>query len=45
MKAEEILRRLEPKCITLEKMLDTAMELYIGEDTEKIREKLKSLML
>lgn len=45
MKAEEILRRLEQKGITLEKMLDTAMELYIGDDAEKIREKLRSMML
>ncbi|MBO8174587.1 MAG: alpha-ribazole phosphatase CobZ [Thermococcus sp.] len=40
-----MLEELESKGITLEKMLDTAIELYIGEDTGKIREKLKSLML
>ncbi|WP_324736559.1 alpha-ribazole phosphatase CobZ [Thermococcus sp. SY098] len=45
MKAGEILRRLESKGITLKKMLDTALELYIGEDVERIREKLKPLML
>jgi len=45
MKAEEILRRLKPRGITLEKMLDTALELYIGGDAEKIREKLRSMML
>ncbi|ADT83529.1 alpha-ribazole phosphatase CobZ [Thermococcus barophilus] len=45
MKAGEILRRLESKGITLEKMLDTALELYIGGDAEKIRKKLKPLML
>jgi len=45
MRAEEILKRLESKGITLEKMLDTAMELYIGDNSEDIREKLKKLML
>ncbi len=40
-----ILEKLESKGITLEKMLDTAMELYIGDDAEKIREKLRSMML
>jgi len=45
MRAEEILKRLESKGITLEKMINTAMELYIGDNSEDIREKLKKLML
>lgn len=45
MNAQELLQRLESKGITLEKMLDTAMELYIGEEKEAVREKLIGLML
>lgn len=44
MNAQELLQRLESKGITLEKMLDTAMELYIGEEKEAVREKLRGLM-
>ncbi|WP_297487122.1 alpha-ribazole phosphatase CobZ [Thermococcus sp.] len=45
MKAEELLKRLEGHGVTLEKMLDTAMELYIGDEPEKARERLGELML
>ena len=45
MKAEELLKRLEGHGVTLEKMLDTAMELYIGDEPEKVRERLRELML
>ena len=45
MRTKEILKRLESKGITLEKMINTAMELYIGDNSEDIREKLKKLML
>ncbi|NJE03026.1 alpha-ribazole phosphatase CobZ [Thermococcus sp. MV11] len=45
MKRKELLLQLESKGITLNAMLDTAMELYIGEEREKVREELKSLML
>ena len=41
----KILQNLESRGITLNAMLDTAMELYIGEDKEKVREELKNLML
>ena len=41
----EFLQILESKGITLEKMLDTAMELYIGEGQEEVRKKLRELML
>lgn len=40
-----MIEELESKGITLEKMLDTALELYIGEDRENVREMLKKLML
>ena len=45
MKRKELLLQLESKGITLNGMLNTAMELYIGEDKEKVREELKNLML
>ncbi|NJE10320.1 alpha-ribazole phosphatase CobZ [Thermococcus sp. MAR1] len=45
MRTKELLKRLESKEITLEKMLDTAMELYIGEGQEGVRKKLRELML
>ncbi|ASJ06892.1 alpha-ribazole phosphatase CobZ [Thermococcus pacificus] len=45
MKAEELLQRLEKHGITLEKMLDTAMGLYIGDNPEEAREMLGRLML
>jgi len=45
MNAKELLRRLEKHGVTLEKMLDTAMELYIGDDPDEVRERLKRLML
>ncbi len=41
----KIIEKLEFKGITLEKMLDTAMELYIGDNAKEVRKKLKSLML
>jgi len=40
-----MIKELESKGITLEKMLDSALELYIGENREKVRERLKKLML
>jgi alpha-ribazole phosphatase CobZ len=40
-----MIEELESKGITLEKMLDSALELYIGENREKVRERLKKLML
>ncbi|WP_010478129.1 alpha-ribazole phosphatase CobZ [Thermococcus zilligii] len=45
MKAGELLQRLEKHGVTLEKMLNTAMELYIGSDPEKVRDRLRRLML
>jgi len=45
MRTKEILKKLESKGITLEKMLDTALELYIGEEPKKVREELHGLML
>lgn len=45
MRAEELLRGLERRGITLDAMLDTALELYIGEDREDLRGKLRELML
>ncbi len=45
MTPEKLLSRLESKGITLEKMLDTALELYIGDEREKVRERLRELML
>ncbi|MCD6139614.1 MAG: alpha-ribazole phosphatase CobZ [Thermococcus sp.] len=36
--------KLNNKGITLEKMLNTALELYIGEDAEKVREQLRGIM-
>ncbi|ASJ03478.1 phosphatidylglycerophosphatase A [Thermococcus profundus] len=44
MNAQELLQKLESRGITLDRMLDTAMELYIGEDEEAVREKLRRLM-
>jgi len=45
MTPEELLSRLESRGITLEKMLDTALELYIGYERERVRERLRELML
>ncbi|NJE06573.1 alpha-ribazole phosphatase CobZ [Thermococcus sp. M36] len=45
MRAGDILRELESKGITLEKMLDTAMELYIGENAGDVRKLLEETML
>jgi len=45
MAPKELLTRLESKGITLEKMLDTALELYIGDEREKVRKRLRELML
>lgn len=45
MNSQELLKKLESKGVTLEGMLDTAMELYIGEEKEAAREKLRELML
>lgn len=42
---EKILSMLESKGITLEKMLDTALELYIGEGQEEVRGRLRKVML
>ncbi|NJE26724.1 alpha-ribazole phosphatase CobZ [Thermococcus sp. MV5] len=36
---------LNSKGITLEKMLDTAMELYIGDNRKSIRKRLRDIML
>jgi alpha-ribazole phosphatase CobZ len=44
MKAEELVNLLESKGITLEEMIDTALELYIGEEKEKVRKKLRKLL-
>jgi len=41
----KILQKLEEHGVTLESMLDTAMELYIGDGREKARERLEKLML
>jgi len=45
MRGADILQLLKSKGITIDAMLDTALELYIGEDREKVREKLRGLML
>lgn len=45
MRGGDILGKLESKGITLEKMLDTAMELYIGENAGDVRELLEETML
>ncbi|AHL22202.1 alpha-ribazole phosphatase CobZ [Thermococcus nautili] len=45
MTPEELLFKLESKGVTLEKMLDTALELYIGDEREKVRKRLRELML
>ncbi|WP_456368176.1 alpha-ribazole phosphatase CobZ [Thermococcus sp.] len=45
MNAEELLQKLKKHGITLEKMLDTAMELYVGDESEKVRRKLERVML
>ena len=37
--------KLNNKGITLEKMLNTALELYIGEDAEKVREQLRGIII
>jgi alpha-ribazole phosphatase CobZ len=45
MKDVRLLKRLESNGITLDSMLDTALELYIGDGREKVREELRGLML
>ena len=45
MLAEQLLRNLEKHGVTLESMLDTAIELYVGKDHERVRERLEKLML
>ncbi|WP_297459581.1 alpha-ribazole phosphatase CobZ [Thermococcus sp.] len=45
MNAEELLQKLERSGITLKDMLDTAMELYVGDESEKVRRRLKRVML
>ncbi|WP_297466384.1 alpha-ribazole phosphatase CobZ [Thermococcus sp.] len=45
MNAEELLQKLERSGITLKDMLDTAMELYVGDESEKVRRKLERVML
>ena len=45
MLAEQFLQKLERHGVTLESMLDTAMELYVGKDHERVRERLEKLML
>ena len=45
MMEKELLERLSSKGVTLDSMLDTALELYIGEEREKVREELCELML
>jgi len=45
MKEKGLLKRLESNGITLDAMLDTALELYIGEEREEVRKKLRELML
>ncbi|WP_297507010.1 alpha-ribazole phosphatase CobZ [Thermococcus sp.] len=45
MNAEELLQRLEKHGVTMEKMLNTAMELYVGGEHDKIRKRLERLML
>ncbi|WP_457751367.1 alpha-ribazole phosphatase CobZ [Thermococcus sp.] len=45
MRGKELLERLSSKCITLDSMLNTALELYIGEEREKVRGELRGLML
>ncbi|NJF25655.1 alpha-ribazole phosphatase CobZ [Thermococcus sp. Bubb.Bath] len=45
MNAQELLKRLESLGITLDAMIDAALELYIGEEEEAVREKLQKLML
>ncbi|CAB48969.1 alpha-ribazole phosphatase CobZ [Pyrococcus abyssi] len=47
MNAEEIIGKLEGYGVTLESMLETAMELYLGDDEkrENVKERLKRIML
>jgi len=45
MTPKELLSKLESKGVTLEKMLDTGLELYIGDEREKVRERLRGVML
>ncbi len=45
MMAGDVLQRLESRGITVQAMLDTALELYIGEERERVREELRKLML
>jgi alpha-ribazole phosphatase CobZ len=45
MNAQKLLQKLGSWGITLEAMLDTAMKLYIGEEKESARERLRKLML
>ncbi|WP_297504964.1 alpha-ribazole phosphatase CobZ [Thermococcus sp.] len=45
MNAGELLQKLENHGVTLDAVLDTALELYIGDDRGDVREKLRKLML
>ena len=45
MKSDDILRKLENHGITLDGILGTAMELYIGKDRDRVQKKLEELML
>ncbi|WP_430515228.1 alpha-ribazole phosphatase CobZ [Pyrococcus woesei] len=40
-----ILEILKSKGITLERIIDTALELYIGNERERIKEKVRGVML
>ncbi|AEC51913.1 low temperature requirement C - like protein [Pyrococcus sp. NA2] len=41
----DVIRILEDRGITLEKMIETALALYIGDDAEGVREELRGIML
>ena len=45
MMAGDVLQRLESRGITIQAMLNTALELYIGDERERVREELRKLML
>ena len=45
MRGVDLLQLLESRGITIDAMLDTALELYIGEEREKVKEELHKLML
>ncbi len=41
----EFIQKLESRGITLDAMIDTALELYIGDEEEKVRARLERVML